>query len=126
MTAPLPLFHVDDAPDDLAYEIKRYTDWDWDQASSISKLESDWQWNAEADTTEGGSIPCGTIVSVRDGVEITAEHSYSYFQINACNFPDWDTTQLWNTRQNVGTAHMLWAARGWEPWYFSAQRLGLL
>lgn len=124
--APLPLFSVDDAPDDLSYEIKRYTDWDWDQAASISKLESDWQWNAEADTTEGGSIPCGTIISVRDGVEITAEHSFSYFQINGCEFPDWNITQLWNTRQNVGTAHMLWASRGWAPWYFSAQRLGLL
>ena len=120
------MFSVDDAPDDLAYEIKRYTDWDWNEAASVSKLESDWKWDAQNDTTQGGTIPCGTPLSYRDGVLITAERSLSYFQINTCDFPDWDPGQLWNTKQNVGTAHMLWNQRGWGPWYFSAQKLGLL
>lgn len=119
-------FSINDAPDDLAYEIRRYTDWDWDEAASISKMESGWEWDAEADTTQGGSIPCGTVIDVRNGVPVTAEHSISYFQINACNFPDWKWQHFFNVQQNVGTAHDLWSRRGWEPWYFSAQELGLV
>lgn len=120
------MFSVDDAPDDLAYEIKRYTDWNWDEAASISKLESGWRWDAELDTTEGGAIPCGTVIGELDGVLITAERSLSYFQINTCEFPDWNVDQLWNTKQNVGTAHMLWNQRRWSPWYLSARKLGLV
>jgi hypothetical protein len=71
-------------------------------------------------------IPCGTVIGQFDGVNVTAERSISYFQINACNFPTWNPYHLYNARHNAGTAHMLWASRGWQPWYFSAKRLGLL
>lgn len=120
------MFSIDDAPDELAYEIKRYVDWSWDEAASISFLESGWRWETENDTTEDGLIPCGTPIDEKDGVTITSEHSISYFQINACNYPDWEWQHFFNVRQNVGTAHALWQERGWTPWYFSATELGLI
>lgn len=118
---------VEDAPYEIRDPIKEF--WppeEWDNAASISFLESGWRWDAEADTTRGGSVPCGTIIATIGGVPITAEHSISYFQLNLCNFQDWETARLWNARQNAGTAHALWADRGWQPWYFSAKTLGLL
>ena len=118
-------YSIDDAPDDLAYEIKRYVDWNWDEAASISKLESDWKWDALNDSTNGGAIPCGTPIDSRGGVIITAERSISYFQLNSCNYPEWNPCHFYNVQQNVGTAHALWAERGWEPWFFSCQTLGL-
>jgi hypothetical protein len=119
---------IDDAPQELAEAIREF--WpaeQWDNAASISWLESRWNAFAEADTTQGGAIPCGTPIEVRDGVIITAERSISWFQINACNLPPgWNPAHLFNTRHNAGTAHDLYARRGWSPWYFSARALGLL
>lgn len=99
---------------------------EWDNAVSIAFLESGWNPFAEADSTNGGTIPCGTPLYSRDGITVTAERSVSWFQINSCNFPTWNPAHFFNTRHNVGTAHMLWALRGWSPWYFSAKQLGLL
>lgn len=118
---------VSDAPIELQNAIAEF--WpenEWDNAASISFLESGWNPFAENDTTRGGAIPCGTTIGERGGVTITAEDSISWFQINACNFPTWNRAHFFNTRHNAGTAHMLWQERGWQPWYFSAQRLGLL
>lgn len=123
---PLPKT-VDQAPEELAGPIKEFFPEDqWDAAASVSWLESDWRWDALADTTDGAH-PCGAVISERDGVKITAECSIGYFQINSCNHPDWNPAHLYNVRQNVGTAHDLWANAGgsWSPWYFSAQALGL-
>lgn len=120
------MYSVDDAPDELAYEIKRYTDWDWNAAASISYLESGWNWDAEYDTTYGDPSACGRVLEVRNGITVTAEHSISYFMINGCNYTGWEWAHFFNVHQNVGTAHDLWSKRGWEPWYFSAQELGLL
>jgi hypothetical protein len=118
---------IDQAPTELADAIREFWPPDqWDNAAAISQLESNWQWDAELDSTQGGRIPCGTVIDTRDGVKITAEHSISYFQINACNYPDWNPGHFFNTRQNAGTAHALWMERGWEPWYFSAKKLGIL
>lgn len=118
---------INDAPQELADAIREFFPAEeWDNAASISWLESGWEWNAEADTTQGGAIPCGTIIDHRDGVAISAEHSISYFQINACNYPTWNWAHFFNVRQNVGTAHALWASSGWQPWYYSAKSLGLL
>lgn len=118
---------INDAPDEIASPIREF--WppeEWDNAASISFLESGWRWDAHNDTTRGGSTPCGTPIATLRGVVITAENSVGYFQINACNYPTWEPGTLFNARQNAGTAHSLWAGRGWEPWYFSAQKLGLL
>lgn len=118
---------VNDAPAEIADPIREF--WpaeEWDNAASISFLESGWQWDAENDTTLGGRYPCGSVIATRGGVAITAEHSVGFFQINVCNFPGWNVGHLFNARQNAGTAHALWSNRGWEPWYFSAQQLGLL
>lgn len=114
-----------DAPAELQDAIKEFfPPEEWDNAAAISWLESGWRWFAENDTTMPG-LPCGTVLGSRGDVKVTAEHSISWFQINACNFPSWNPAHLFNTRQNVGTAHALWAERGWSPWYFSAQALGL-
>lgn len=116
-----------DAPQELADAIREFFSPDeWDNAASIAFLESGWNWDAEADTTNGGSTPCGTIIATIGGVPISAEHSISYFQINACDYPSWNWAHFFNVRQNVGTAHALWAERGWQPWYFSAKTLGLI
>lgn len=118
---------INDAPDEISSPIREF--WpseEWDNAASISFLESSWRWDAENDSTANGAYPCGTVIASLGGVTITAEHSIGYFQINACNYQGWNPGHLFNARQNAGTAHALWAERGWEPWYFSAKQLGLL
>jgi hypothetical protein len=121
------MYSINDAPQELQDAIREFfPNEQWDNAASISYLESGWNWDAVNDTTQRGKIPCGAGVSLKDGIWITAENSIGYFQINACNYPAWNPCSLWNVRQNVGTAHALWAQRGWTPWYFSAKELGLL
>jgi hypothetical protein len=118
---------IDDAPADLQLAIREF--WpaeEWDHAAQIAELESGFNPYAENDSTRGGAIPCGYIIGQFEGQNITAEHSLSYFQINACNYPDWEWARFFHTRHNAGTAHALWAQRGWQPWYFSAKKLGLL
>ncbi len=116
---------VDEAPAELQAAIKEFwPEAEWDNAASISFLESGWNAFALADTaTYAGG--CGAILRVQDGVTVTAERSVGYFQINACNFPGWEWGRFYNARHNAGTAHSLWAVRGWQPWYFSAKALEL-
>lgn len=122
----MPIVTIDDAPAEIADPIREF--WpqsEWDNAARIAKLESGWRWDAEYDSTSPDA-PCGTLLGTENGVPITAEHSIGYFQINVCNFPVWNPAHFFNARQNAGTAHALWAERGWEPWYFSAKALGLI
>lgn len=117
---------VTDCPDELAYSIIEFwPEREWDNAASIANLESALDAFAVADTTDANH-PCGTEFSVVGGVVVTAELSVGYFQINACNYPTWEWQRLYNARHNAGTAHDLWARRGWQPWYFSARKLGLI
>jgi|SRR5579864_7784195 len=118
---------IDDAPQELADAIREF--WpaeQWDNAAAIAQLESGWSAFAENDTTRGGAVACGSPLYTRDGVTVTAEHSIGWFQLNACNFQTWEWARFFNTRHNVGTAHMLWSEAGWSPWYFSAKSLGLI
>lgn len=118
---------VNDAPEEIAGPIREFwPESEWDNAASISFLESGWKWDARNDTTRRGAVPCGTVIATVGGVPITAEDSLGYFQINVCNYSGWDPGTLYNARQNAGTAHALWSDRGWQPWYFSARKLGLL
>lgn len=120
------MYSIVNAPSELADAIQEFfPEEEWDHAASIAKLESDWSAFALADTTDD-SHPCGTVVTFVDGVPVTAELSIGWFQINACNFPDWPAGRFYNTRHNVGTAHLLWSQRGWQPWFFSARTLGIL
>ncbi len=100
---------------------------EWRNALAIAKLESNWDAFALNDTTDA-QHGCGDIIDERDGVAISAERSVGYFQINACNFPDWEWQRLYNARHNAGTAHDLWdkAGKRWTPWRFSAVALGLI
>jgi hypothetical protein len=117
---------LDDAPAELRVAIAEFWPFDeWQNAAAISYLESKWDAFALADTT-APSHPCGSIIGERNGVRVSAERSVGYFQINACNYPDWEWQRFYNARHNAGTAHMLWAQRGWQPWYFSAKALGLI
>lgn len=121
------MLSINNAPTELADAIREFfPEPEWDHAASISYLESGWNWDSEYDSTNGDPSQCGVTISVRNGVRITAEHSISYFQINACNYLGWEWAHFFNVRQNVGTAHALWEQRGWSPWYFSAVALGLL
>ena len=117
---------IDEAPAELQVAIREF--WpenEWDNAASISQLESGWDAFALNDTTTDIS-PCGAVIGERGGVSITAERSIGYFQINSCNFPDWEWQRLYNARHNAGTAHLLWQTSRWRAWYFSAEKLGLL
>jgi hypothetical protein len=115
-------------PEELRVSIKEFwPESEWDNAASIAWLESRWDAFAVADTTSP-DYPCGAIIDNRQGVMIYAERSIGYFQINSCNFLDWEPWRLYNARHNAGTAHMLWDRAGgqWTAWYFSAISLGLL
>jgi hypothetical protein len=118
---------IEECPDELAQAIREFwPEEEWDNAAAIAQLESGWNAFAENDTTDF-EHPCGSVIDRRDGETITAEHSVGWFQINACNLPpDWRWYHLFNTRHNAGTAHQLWSERGWQPWFFSASKLGLL
>lgn len=100
---------------------------EWMNAAEIARLESGWDPFALNDSaTEAGG--CGIVIGSRGGVSITSERSVGYFQINACNFPDWEWQRLYNARHNCGTAHLIWANAGGKwggPWFFSARKLGL-
>lgn len=115
------------APAELIAAVQEFWPSDqWSTALRIAGLESAWDAFALNDSTSSGQ-PCGSIIRHQDGVAITAERSVGYFQINSCNFPDWEWQRLYNARHNAGTAHMLWEqAGGWSPWFFSARLLGLL
>jgi hypothetical protein len=119
--------HIYEAPDELAAAIAEFFPGpEWDNAASISLLESGWNAFATRDTRDA-QHPCGAVLEVRNNITITAEYSIGWFQINACNIPpDWCAAHLYNTRHNVGTAHALWSERGWHPWLLSAQKLGLV
>lgn len=115
-----------DAPLELQVSIQQF--WppvQWDNAAAIAQLESGFNAFALHDSTDDAH-PCGAELGVNDSQVITAERSVGYFQINSCNFPDWEWQRLYNANHNAGTAHMLWAERGWAPWFFSAKTLGLL
>jgi hypothetical protein len=117
-----------DAPMELQVVIQEFwPESEWDNAASIAKLESDFNAFALDDTaTPNGG--CGVEIGERDGVRVTAERSVGYFQINSCNFPDWEWQRFYNARHNAGTAHSLWDSAGgrWTPWFFSAKKLGLI
>ncbi len=116
-----------DCPIELWVSIQEF--WpenEWINAADIARLESHFDAFALNDTaTQAGG--CGKQIGERAGVPISSERSVGYFQINACNFPDWEWQRLYNGRHNAGTAHLLWANAGgsWRPWYFSANLLGL-
>lgn len=122
----MALKSIDQAPAELQASIREFFPQEqWDNAASVSYLESGWDVWAEANTVTDAQ-PCGSTLRTMNGTRVTAEHSVSWFQINACNYPDWPWYFWFNTRLNVGEAHALWARRGWQPWFFSAQTLGLL
>lgn len=117
---------ITDAPAELQVAIQEFfPEQEWDNAASIAMLESAFDAFALDDSTDADH-PCGAIIRKVQGVPVSAERSVGYFQINACDFPQWEWQRLYNARHNAGTAHMLWAERGWQPWYFSAKQLGLL
>jgi hypothetical protein len=119
------MYKIGDAPDELAAPIREFwPEAEWDAAASVAFLESGWDAFALRDTTDSAH-PCGSELAPIGGVGVTAELSVGFFQINACNFPSWEWQRLYNARHNAGTAHMLWADRGWGPWHFSAIALGL-
>jgi hypothetical protein len=96
-------------------------------AANVARNESGFDAFALNDTATpvGG---CGVEIGQRGEVRITSERSVGYFQINACNFPEWEWQRFYNARHNAGTAHALWDQAGgtWSPWFFSARKLGLI
>lgn len=117
---------LNEAPADLQLAIREFwPEAEWDNAAGIAQLEGGFDAFALRDTTTP-FYPCGAFIGTLSGVRVTAERSVGHFQINACNFPTWEWQRFYNVRHNAGTAHMLWSARGWQPWYFSAKTLGLI
>jgi len=98
-----------DAPCELQCAIREFwPEGEWDNAASIAQLESKFNAFAVADTRDADH-PCGSFVRSIDGVAVSAEFSIGYFQLNACNFPDWPAERFFNARHNAGTAHLLWS-----------------
>ena len=117
---------IADAPDELQAVIRQFwPEGEWDNAAAIAKMESGYDAFALYDSTDD-QHPCGSVVSERQGLRVTAEKSVGYFQINVCNFPGCEWQRLYNAYQNAGTAHMLWTQQGWAAWYYSAHTLGLV
>lgn len=117
---------IDDCPLELRIAIVEFwPESEWDNAAAISELESGWNAFALLDTASRFGA-CGVPIGQVDGVAVVAERSVGFFQINACNFPGWEWQRFYNARHNAGTAHLLWANRAWQPWFFSARKLGLL
>jgi 8-oxo-dGTP pyrophosphatase MutT (NUDIX family) len=115
-----------DAPCELQCAIREFwPEAEWDHAAQIASLESGFDAFANLDTRDA-EHPCGARLGTTSGVPVSAENSIGYFQINACNFPDWPAERFYNARHNAGTAHALWSERGWAPWFFSATTLGLI
>jgi len=116
-----------DAPLELSDAIREFfPPAEWDNAASVSQLESGWNAFALNDTTAWPVDAAGFIYYI-DGVGVSRERSVSWFQIDTLNLPiGWRWEHLYNTRHNVGTAHLMWSQRGWSPWYFSAKKLGLI
>jgi hypothetical protein len=115
---------IEDAPLELQDAIREFWPEDqWDNAAAIAQLESAFDAFALNDTAR--NVGCGIQIATRQGISILAERSVGYFQINSCNFPDWEWQRLYNARHNAGTAHMLWKNQGWSAWLFSARTLGL-
>lgn len=118
--------NLTDAPAELQVAIQEmFPPEEWENAANVALLESGWDAFAVANTVDE-EHPCGSIIGHRDGVAIAAERSVGYFQINSCNYPDWEWQRLYNARHNAGTAHMIWQSQGWRAWYFSAKALGLI
>jgi hypothetical protein len=125
--ADLPVTAFDDAPAELQVAITEFWPPDeWINAAQVAKLESGWDAFAVNDTRRPDA-PCGTTIEVRNGVPIAAEYSIGYYQINSCNFPQWEPQRFYNARHNAGTAHLLWDRAGgrWTPWFYTARDLGL-
>jgi hypothetical protein len=123
---PTPRVFLLDAPCELRCGIREFFPMqEWENAANVSYLESAWNAFAVRDTRDADH-PCGSIVGQRLGVSLSAEYSIGYFQVNACNYPDWPAERFFNARHNVGTAHAIWVSQGWAAWYFSAQKLGLI
>lgn len=117
---------LQDAPAELQVAIQEFfPSAEWDNASAIAELESGYNAFALLDSTDANT-PCGAYIGDRNGTRIVAERSIGYFQINSCNFPDWEWQRFYNARHNAGTAHMIWAQQGWSAWFFSAHSLGLI
>lgn len=119
---------IEDAPIELQVAIQEFwPESEWDNAAAIAHLESGFDPFALDDSTSA-TVPCGAVIGNRAGVDITAERSVGYFQINSCNFPDWEWQRFYNARHNAGTAHLLWDRAGgkWSPWFFSAKKLGII
>jgi hypothetical protein len=116
---------IQDAPMEFQVAVYEFfPEAEWDHCAQVAELES--KFDAFAlDNTVDDQHPCGSIIRVIDGVDVSAERSVGYFQINSCNFPDWEWQRLYNARHNVGTAHLIWSQQGWKAWFFSAQKLGL-
>ena len=119
------LVQLADAPLELQDGIREFFPAEeWENAANISFLESGWNAFALDDTT-GPFSPCGSPLRNVGGIQVVAERSIGYFQIDSCNYPTWEWQRLYNARHNCGTAHLLWASQGWGAWYFSARTLGL-
>lgn len=116
---------LEDAPRELQDEVTEFfPEEQWDACASVSWLESNWDPFAVNDTTSP-TQPCGTYLGTYDGMRSYAERSVGWFQINSCNYPQWEWQRFYNTRHNVGTAHMIWRFQGWGAWLRSAKALGL-
>lgn len=118
---------LETTPSEFAVAVQEFwPESEWDNCANVALLESGLSAFALNDTS-AMPVDANGFIYYLDGVGIAPERSVGWFQIETLQLPPgWRWFHLFNTRHNVGTAHLYWSQRGWSPWLISARKLGLL
>jgi len=93
-------------------------------ALDVAYMESGWNASAVNDTRARADGECNQPYTLSDGRPALTELSVGLFQINVCAHGG--SESHWrNPENNVEKAGALFAASGWRPWRYSADKLGL-
>ena len=115
-----------DAPKWLSALVQQYFPENaWRSACELCYMESGWNASAVNDTRHLGGGQCGVPYQHPVGITARTEYSVGLFQINICahggSFEQWSDPQ-----NNVAYASQIYQSSGWQPWTYSAGKLGLL
>lgn len=116
------------APIILSGEIMNWWPYEvWTDAARVSFYESaGWKSEATNDTRYRAGGQCGVRYYLDPpGIWAQTEYSVGYFQINICAHGH-DFNYWRDARNNARYAAQLYAAGGWQPWTYTATRLGLI
>ena len=104
---------------------KHFPQSQWENAASVSFLESSWRSEATADTRHLAGGECGGWYTLADGTPAQTEYSVGPWQINLCvhGIPE---DQARDPDTATAFAAGLYFASGWRPWFLASRSLGIL